>query len=306
MITEPATHVQDAPLVSIGLPIYNEERHLAEALDSLLAQDYANIEVVISDNASTDATAEICAAYAARDKRIRYLRNDINIGGMENFNRVVECARGDYFMWASGHDLRHPSFVSRCLAVMRQDTQIVLCHSEAVWIDENGQQLESVASRLDTSQLYDQLSRMQITMWSIVEAFAIYGLVRAKQFKATHLYQPVYSPDVSLLIELSLLGKCAFIPEPLSFARRPEDWGNVEVYVEKHFKGRSKWQMRVLFWRMIWDLCKRTCWHIPGIRGKTAAVLSVVICMLTKYRWMLTNLRSIKRSERAESVNQSI
>ena len=77
---------QNRPLVSIGLPVYNEAEHLAQALDSLLGQDYENIEVIISDNASTDGTPQICADYAGKDGRVRYHRNETNIGGINNFN----------------------------------------------------------------------------------------------------------------------------------------------------------------------------------------------------------------------------
>ncbi|MEM4134638.1 MAG: glycosyltransferase, partial [Candidatus Micrarchaeia archaeon] len=78
------------PLVSIGMPVYNGERFIRQALDSLLAQDYENFELIISDNASEDKTPEICLEYAARDKRIRYYRNEKNMGAAWNFKRVFD------------------------------------------------------------------------------------------------------------------------------------------------------------------------------------------------------------------------
>lgn len=87
--------------VSIGLPVYNGEQYLAKALDSLLAQTFTDFEVIISDNASTDRTSEICAAYLERDPRIRYYRNQQNIGAAPNFNRTFELATGMYFKTCS-------------------------------------------------------------------------------------------------------------------------------------------------------------------------------------------------------------
>src|SRR5690349_18517402 len=119
-----------APLVSIGVPVHNEARYLAAALDALLAQDYPNLEIIVCDNVSDDATGAIAREYAARDRRVRYHRNANNVGGIENFNVALRLARGKYFAWAAGHDLRRPSFVSRCVRVLEADPPVVLCHTQ--------------------------------------------------------------------------------------------------------------------------------------------------------------------------------
>ena len=93
------------PLVSIGMPVYNSEKHIRRALNSLLAQDYNNFELIISDNASTDNTALFINEYAVRDKRIRFSVTSHNLGVINNFIKVLTMAQGKYFMWASGHDL---------------------------------------------------------------------------------------------------------------------------------------------------------------------------------------------------------
>ena len=100
------------PRVSIGVPVYNGEASIATMIDALLAQTFSNFEIVISDNASTDATEEICTQYAARDSRIRYVRQKQNIGGEGNFKFVLDQARGAYFMWSACDDLRSPDFVA--------------------------------------------------------------------------------------------------------------------------------------------------------------------------------------------------
>src|ERR1700726_3052082 len=130
------------PLVSIGIPVFNAQRYLREALDSLIAQDYENIELVISENASTDGTAAICREYAARDPRVRYERAEMNQGAVWNFNRVYSLARGTYFMWAAFDDLRAPSYVRRCVERLEAQPSAVLCCTDVRLIDEAGRRIQ--------------------------------------------------------------------------------------------------------------------------------------------------------------------
>src|SRR5215472_3946539 len=94
-----------APRLSIGLPVYNGEDYLAESLEALLGQSYEDFELIISDNASTDSTADICRRYEKQDSRIRYVRQPRNIGAGPNHNYVVRHARGELFKWAAHDDL---------------------------------------------------------------------------------------------------------------------------------------------------------------------------------------------------------
>lgn len=113
------------PLVSIGMLVYNGERFIRQTLDSLLAQDYKHFELIISDNASTDKTQEICLDYALKDQRIRYFRNKKNLGANLNFSKVFELSSGEFFMWASDHDLHDWTFISSCLGVLTNEQSVV-------------------------------------------------------------------------------------------------------------------------------------------------------------------------------------
>ena len=227
------------------MPVYNEAQHLALALDSLLAQDYENFEIVIVDNASDDATPQICAEYVARDSRVRYHRNETNIGSIDNFNKAFELARGEFFMWAAGHDLRHPKQLSSCMKVLSEDESVVLCYTQSIWVDADGRPESVVHEYLDTRGLGDhRISRLNIVLWGLVTGFPIYGVFRTAALKQTPVYTHIVSPDWSLLIELSLLGTFAYIPEPPFCVRRAEDFGSWEVFVAKHFKGVSGWWRR--------------------------------------------------------------
>lgn len=107
--------VDGSPTVSIGIPVYNGENFIGHALDDLLAQTFQDFELIISDNASTDATPKICASYLKRDNRVKYFRNERNRGGPANFTRVLDLATGRYFMWAACDDRWLPEFVSTLL-----------------------------------------------------------------------------------------------------------------------------------------------------------------------------------------------
>jgi glycosyltransferase involved in cell wall biosynthesis len=129
------------PLVSIGLPVYNGGRYLAEAIESILSQTYRHFELIIRDNASTDDTEQICRRFAALDHRIRYFRNAANLGLSRNFNLTAERASGKYFRWAACDDHIAPEYLARCVEALEADATIVLCHSQVRVIGENGEEV---------------------------------------------------------------------------------------------------------------------------------------------------------------------
>ncbi len=283
------------PLVSIGVPVYNEERFLRHTLDSLLAQNYGDLEIIISDNASTDGTAQICQEYLSKDDRVSYYRNETNVGSLINFSKAFERAQGEFFMWASGHDLYHAAFVSRCVDTMKQDPSIVLCHAKTLWIDTNGQPLEMLVDSLDTRGVVSQSSRLNLVLWKLsMLAFPICGMHRTSALRQTQLFQNVAAPDVALLAELSLIGTFAHISEPLFYARKLSDWGSWRRYMEKHFKFKGGgWQAQLLFWRMLSAMIGSVNRHVDGFSDKVIGTASVIACVFWKYHWMFWGLLSL-------------
>jgi hypothetical protein len=140
-----------APRLTIGLPVYNSERYVAESIESLLGQSFTDFELIISDNASTDDTPNICERYAKADPRIRYYRQPRNVGLAPNHNFCVEQARGELFKWAAGDDLYHRDLLLRCVEVLDERPEAVLVHSYTAMIDEDSQMYQANAYPLGTS-----------------------------------------------------------------------------------------------------------------------------------------------------------
>lgn len=206
------------PRVSISLPVFNGERYLAGAIDAILMQTYADFELIILDNASTDRTPEICQAYAAKDPRIRYYRNAKNLGAAPNFDRAFELSSGEYFKWAACDDLIAPDFLAKCVAALDQHPATVLCYARAVAIDEHGTFLDTYNPRPDTSSPKPQ-GRFRNLVLAPHMALQIFGLIRVSALRKTALVGSYPSSDEVLLAELALLGPFYEVPERLFSTR---------------------------------------------------------------------------------------
>jgi glycosyltransferase involved in cell wall biosynthesis len=176
------------PLVTIGLPVFNGERHLGEALESLLNQDYRNIEVLVSDNCSTDGTREICLQAARRDERVRYLRLDEAVPTLENFNRLPPLGRGTYFMWAAHDDVRERGFISSLVGVLEAEPKAVLAFSRFDNIDETGRTVRRYAE--DWRKVFSEPVFRQFWKFALADEGAtqkanhMYGVMRRAELAA--------------------------------------------------------------------------------------------------------------------------
>lgn len=224
--------VPEKPRVTIGMPVFNEGRYLAEAIESLLRQDFEDFELLIRDNASGDDTGTICKAYAARDRRVSYQRNDVNLGAQQSFNQLVHDSHGRYFFLACGHDLWHPAFISRCLSALENDPNAVLSYPMTVWIAKEGHEIATDTRLMDIRSLtapFRPLRQFNLVLWDCHNSHAIHGLIRTELLRRTRLARPTIGPDIILLAELSLLGAFAQIPEPFFYVRRMREHDEIEV-----------------------------------------------------------------------------
>src|SRR3954454_25324452 len=139
------------PRLSLGLPVYNGEEYLAESLDALLGQTYEDYELIISDNASTDATDEICRRYAEKDSRTRYVRQPKNIGATPNHNYVFDVSRTELFKWVSHDDLYARDLLKRCIEALDERPDVILAHCDQAIIDGDGRIVQPLEYTLDTA-----------------------------------------------------------------------------------------------------------------------------------------------------------
>ncbi len=224
-----------SPLVTVGLAVYNGENFIREAIDSILNQTFQDFELIITDNASTDSTQQICEAYAEKDSRVRYIRNPQNIGCTRNQNYTVQLATGKYFKLANHDDVCAPTLLEKCVAAMEQDPSIVVCHPRATVIDDAGRPLDKGIGKND--ELYVGLTNANTRLRSdspkAAERFGdlacfphsgyqLFGVMRLDALRRTPLMGTYAGTDLVLLARLSLLGRFHEVPENLFFLRRHE------------------------------------------------------------------------------------
>lgn len=217
--------MSETPLVTIGLPVYNTERYLRQSLDSLLSQTFPDFVLVISDNASTDGTARICAEYAAADSRVRYHRNETNIGNPRNFNRVAGLTTTRYLKWSTADDFWAPEFLELALEVMERDPTIALCYPRAMIVDADGANPVEYDDVLHLVQ-DDPASRFLDLIDGIGLAHQHLGVIRMAHLRRTRLLGRHVGSDINLLAELSLYGRFHELPHRLFFRRMHEDSGS--------------------------------------------------------------------------------
>lgn len=208
-----------SPKVTIGLPVYNGENFIEEAIESILAQTFEDYELVISDNASTDKTAEICQRYAHQNPRIRYYRSAINRGPAWNYNRVFELAQGEYFKWAAHDDVLTPHFIEKAVVRLEHNPAAVLSFSQVEVIDETSERIESYDVQLATDS-DSPVRRFQEMMSLKHRCYDIFGLMKTAVLAQTPLIGAYAGSDRVLLSRLSLQGSFEIIPEPLFQARQ--------------------------------------------------------------------------------------
>jgi glycosyltransferase involved in cell wall biosynthesis len=209
----------ETPLVSLGVPVFNGEQFLVECLDGLVAQDYTDIEIIVSDNGSTDATQEIVRDFCSRDERIVYERHEENRGAAWNYNNCVHRSRGAYFSWTAHDDVRPPKFVSASIEGFRSvggDAASVYGTSD--FIDETGALIGP-----DEDELHVRSSRPHVrlaaALASVNFAAPVFGLLARDVLDRTRLIDSFAASDYVLICELAMLGPIVQIEE-MTLGRR--------------------------------------------------------------------------------------
>lgn len=209
--------MQDAPRVSIGLPVYNGERYIGRAIESVLAQTYPHWQLIICDNASSDKTGAICRRFAQENAQIRYYRNERNLGAGPNYNRVFALSgETDYFKWLAHDDEMAPTFLEHCVTALDQAPDAVLCQTLIADIDETGAQISTYDSRLIACRTQARPAlRFEEAILTSHRNVEIFGLVRRAAMVGSVLHGDYYLSDRAFVVEMSLRGRFLHLAEPL-------------------------------------------------------------------------------------------
>ncbi len=210
---------ESLPLVSIGLPVYNGMPYVKRAIESLLLQTYPHVEIVITDNPSTDDTQKICEEYARKDKRVRYIRHPKNIGAYENYNSALQAARGKYFGWISYDDFVAPEYVEKCAALLEKDEEAVMAMTDYVHTDASGKpthKLDPAGFVPLERGLYARLKRFILMRWWDGKAMTIHGIWRREEI-VHDAYHDLPDGDVNFSFRGLARGPFLLVPEVLFY-----------------------------------------------------------------------------------------
>lgn len=301
----------NVPKVSIGLPVYNGEKYLRLAMESLLKQDYRDFELIISDNASTDSTPQICKTYAEKDRRVRYLRNETNLGAMRNFNDVFKLSRGRYFKWAAYDDECHPSMLRKCVETLdAAPATVMLVYARAEIIDSDGRVCGLVPDRSNI-----RLSRPHLRMAKLLFSFhfgpAQYGLFRSETLRSVRPCGTI-AADRVMLAEVAMRGEIWELPEVLFRLRlHPENAlavnksrREIEIWNDPKLKNRRMilpYELAILrqHWKSVRHVRmnaveKALCYAMPVVVPTCRRVLR---WKGTAVEWLLNGVGSRRRKD---------
>ena len=307
--------VSPRPLVGIGMPVYNGERYVGEAIDSILRQSLADLELVVCDNASTDSTGEICRSFAVADPRVRYCRNDVNLGAHPNFNRAFELSRGKYFKWAAHDDVLQPGFLRRCVDALEAAPDAAVCESAIDYIDESGESLGIHAHHVPGSELGDSATRFAALVLRPHDCYGMMGVLRRSLVESAMPLASFHGADRALLARIALAGRFISVPEALLQVR---DHAGRYSRAQKSLRDRAAWYDSRNAGRLtfpVWRLYG-TYWGSVAAADLPAAAKSRAA--LSLLRWWFVNFNAIRMAvnvagsvapgiiDAAESVKQSV
>ena len=282
----------EAPLVSVGLPVFNGEAFLEDAIRSALGQTLGNLELILSDNASSDRTAEICRDYAARDPRVQYFRNPRNLGAAANYNLAFSHARGRYFKWLAHDDRMLPSFLAKTYRVLEERPDAVLCNTVISYIDSGGEQLGLYDTKLSGADSYSPSKRFA---WMVLRSHTcadFFGLIRREAMRGSLLHGSFHGADRAFLAQLSLRGRMVQLPAPLLVVR---EHPNRYTRAQRRSADRAAWhdsaggERQVTFptWRLYGE-------YLSRVRREALTPEERTSCYAVLARWWAYNWNSAR------------
>ena len=282
---------ETSPLVSVGLPVYNGENYIVEAIHSVLGQTLTDLELIIQDNASTDRTEEICRALQAKDSRIRYFRNPRNLGAAPNYNLTYSLARGRYFKWLAHDDRIEPGYLEAAVATLEAQPDVVLCNSVVRYIDGEGAYVgvyDSGLARADDPSPSRRFAWLVLSSHSCVDFF---GLTRRASLKNSLLHGSFHGADRAFLAQMALRGRLVQLPEPLVEMREHDN-----RYTRKQGRAseRLAWHDASLRGTITFPTWRLFAEYVKAVRAERLSAWQRLKCYGALTRWWFTNWNSVR------------
>jgi glycosyltransferase involved in cell wall biosynthesis len=289
------------------MPVFNGQRYVAQAIQSIVSQTFTDWELIISDNASTDGTSNICQSLANRDRRISYSRLPENVGAVANYNRVFRQAGGQYFKWAAHDDLIEPTFIQRCVDTLDADPSAVLAYPRARFIDENGNFAGDYRVKLatDSNLPSARFAAIALANHKNTHNLEIFGLMRRAAMDMIPPQGGYAASDRVFLARLALCGRFVEVPEPLFLSRQhpQQSMRTLPKYLQRNSTLISrmlghgqlppaewfdpKYTERITFpeWRLLWEYLSSVQYGWLNTRVRAACIASVVLRQLHQGNW---------------------
>ncbi|MBA3381396.1 MAG: glycosyltransferase family 2 protein [Actinobacteria bacterium] len=236
-----------APLIALGMPLYNSSRYLDESLEALHAQTHERFVLVLTDDGSTDGTPAIAQRWCTRDERFMFASNSRRLGLVGNWRRVFERAlvlnpETRYFAWVGDHDLCQPRWLELLVAALQARPAAVLAYPRSAAISETGEPLRFRPREFASDGLGDRSDRLRATITGASAGWAVYGLFRTEALRSCGVLRAVILPDRLLLAEISLYGQVHQVPDVLWHRRfRPGETSTLARQRETLFPDGAPW-----------------------------------------------------------------
>ena len=207
------------PALSIGLAVKNAEDVIGRCIESVLSQDFDDLELVVADNVSDDGTRRLLDDYARADQRVRVSVNDVDIGSHENMNRVLDLARGELFRWISSDDWLAPGCLTACVDALSDHPEAIGATTNfTIHAEGDAERAEAFEGEFPTSS--DPARRFERMLWFFHAGDGkydpMYGVYRRDVLLRTQRLRPSEQTDWLLCAELALTGPIVHVPERLA------------------------------------------------------------------------------------------
>jgi glycosyltransferase involved in cell wall biosynthesis len=274
------------PLVSVGLPVYNGENYIAEAIASVLAQTCEDLELIIQDNASTDRTPEICREFLAKDSRVRYYRNPRNLGAAPNYNLAFGLARGRYYKWLAHDDRLLPGYLEAATRALEARPDVVLCNSVVRYIDAEGRYIGLYDSGLGKADIESASKRFASLVLSSHSCVDFFGVIRREAMNRSLLHGSFHGADRAFLAQMALRGRFLQLAEPLVEMREHDN-----RYTRKQARAteRQAWHDASLRGKITFPAWRLYAEYLKAVRGEDLPAAERARCYAVLAQWWFTN-----------------